>query len=194
MIPIPRRLKPTLVLALLALSAAVPVARAQFDAGPLANWADLATWARYDEASKRTEMGLGLIPTGPFGSMRLSFEARLDGRRPSQPATGVALRLAPTPLLNPNTLRSAVLRFEIDERKKERVVFDLSSRLVSLDATPGSHISSASALMTIEELERLAVAETIKADIMGIAVEFGAVQIRAIKDYTDRVMLRTRAR
>lgn len=164
--------------------------RAQFDAGSLASWKDLDVWTRYDETSRQTEMGLGLIPSGPFGSMRLSFESKLEGRRPSKPATSVTVRIAPTALLNPNTIRAAVLRFEVDEKKKERIVIDLSPQLVSLDATPGSYISSASVLVTMDELNRLAIAETIKADVMGIAVEFNAAQIRALKAYAGRVGLR----
>jgi hypothetical protein len=183
-------LRGVLVLAML-MAGAAP-AYAQFDAGPLANWVDLATWTRYDETSRMTEMGLGLIPTGPFGTMRVSLEARLDGRRPSKPPTTISLRLAPPAMLSPNQVRSTTLRFEVDEKRKDRIVFELSDRVVSLDATPGSYVSSANAALTIEEFERLARAETLKADVLGIVVEFSAAQLKALRTYADRVMLRAR--
>jgi hypothetical protein len=186
------RLRALLVAAVLFV-AATP-AYAQIDAGILANWADLATWTQYDETSRMTEIGLGLIPAGPTGTMRLSFEAKLDGRRPTKPPGRVGLRLAAPPLLNPAQVRSTTLRFEVDEKRQDRIAFEMSDRVLSLEATPGSYVSSASAFLTIDEFERLARAETVKADVLGIAVEFSAAQLKALRAYADKVMLRTRGR
>ncbi|MEZ5317387.1 MAG: hypothetical protein R2752_08320 [Vicinamibacterales bacterium] len=165
---------------------------AQIDAGPLVNWADMTTWTQYNEGTRQTEMGLGLIPSGMGGTMRVSFEASLAGRRPTKAPTRVMMRLIPPPFLNPNTVRSSTARFEIDENKENRVVIDASDRVVSLDPQVGAYSTSVSVAMTIEEFERLASAETIKADLLGFAVEFSPAQIKALKAFADKVMLRTR--
>jgi hypothetical protein len=176
----------------IALFGAAAPARAQFDAGMLAAWKDLDTWTTYHEDRKVTELGLGLIATGPQGTMRISFEAMLPGRRPTEPPPRVTLRMAPPAMQNPNVLRSTVLTFDLDERLKERVQYDLSDRVVSLDGTPGSSVTTATASMTIDEFVRFATSQTAKAVVLGIPVEFSAAQLKALRTYADRVMLRVR--
>ena len=79
-------------IALLA-SAGVPAAAgdaagSQIGAGFSSRWADGETWTRYHEHIDRTEVGLGLVPSGKGGTALISFAAQWigphAGRRPQR--------------------------------------------------------------------------------------------------------------
>ena len=63
-------------------AAAGDAAGSQIGAGFSSRWADGETWTRYHEHIDRTEVGLGLVPSGKGGTALISFAAQWTGRMP----------------------------------------------------------------------------------------------------------------
>jgi hypothetical protein len=173
-------------LLLTGLSSRMPVA-AQQPAGLLASWGDLETWSRYDERRNESEVGLGLQPTGKMGPMLLSFSAKFPGKVGIKPPDGIVAQVGVTPSINPNVLRTPTLVFLLDAKTPRASTLDVSQRM-SVDAPgPGAVVTNGRATLSPEEFLKLIGATTLHAEILGLQVEIRRDQLRAMRDFAERL-------
>ena len=157
--------------------------------GVQANWHDLETWSHYLEDTKQSELGLGLQPGGPAGSMLIAFLGRLSTRTPQAAASEVRIQVAANALSNPNLIRRATLTFLADAATDDRTPFDLSSRLIVDDPTPGGNVQNGIATMSPADFVRLGQSKTLTGNIFGFDVVFAREQIVAMKMFADTLHL-----
>ena len=171
---------------------AFDTAAGQQPAGMLASWGDLETWSRHDERANETEVGLGLQLQGPTGPMLLSFSTRFPGKVAIKAPESIVAQVGVTPTINPNVLRTPTLVFLLNAKTKTASTMDVSQRM-SVDAPgPGAVVSNGRASMSPEELLRLIGATTLHARILGIEVEFRRDQLRSLRDFAERLQIRTK--
>lgn len=187
-----RRMRSAAVIAVLVLAGSWS-AGARLDArqgltGVQANWGDLETWSHYIEDARQNELGLGLQPAGPDGRMLIAFLGRLAVRNPRPPAE-VRVQVAASALGNPNLVRRATLTFLADGATDRRQTFDLSSRLIVDDPTPGGNLQNGVATMPAADFIRLAEAETLSANIFGFAVNFTSAELAAMREFAESLHL-----
>jgi hypothetical protein len=167
---------------------------AQQPAGMLASWGDMETWSRHDERADEGEAGLGLQLQGPTGTMLLSFSARFPGKVALRPPDSVVAQAAVTPSANPNVLRTPTLVFLLNVKTPQAATMDVSQRM-SVDAPgPGQVVSNGRASISPEEYLRLVGATTLHAKILGLDVEFRRDQLRAMRDFGERIHIRPKAK
>ena len=152
-----------------------------------ANWKDGETWSRYIEATRESEIGLGLHPTGPSGTMLLAFFARWDGRTAKGAPKEIFAQAAIPPLLNPTVLRTASLSFVVNPGKKEMAVFDISGRLLVNDNSPGGIVSSGVGRVEPKEMAAIAQATALTGNVFNIEVEFSQAQRQAIRTFGQKI-------
>lgn len=166
----------------------------QQPAGMLASWGDLETWSRHDERTDEGEAGLGLQLQGPTGTMLLSFSARFPGKVALRAPDSVVIQAAVTPSANPNVLRTPTLVFLLDVKTPRAATMDVSQRM-SVDAPgPGQVVSNGRASISPEEYLRLVGATTLHAKVLGLDVEFRREQLRAMRDFGERLHIRPKGK
>jgi len=153
--------------------------------GVQANWRDLEPWTRYLEPTKQNELGLGLQPSGTL----LAFLGRLSAASPRVPPREIRVQIAIGPLLNPNLVRRSTLTLLVDADTDTRTSFDLSSRLVVDDSTPGGNLQNGITTMSADDFARLARARTITGNVFGFDVTFTRDQIAAIKAFAGKLQI-----
>ena len=178
-----------------ALLALVPAGHAQALKPVRAEWRDLETWGRYLEASRETELGVGLQVAGPQGTMLVGFTGRLDIRNATAPPSEVTVQLGTGHSSNPNVVRrpTAVLRLDekIDDRKLQ---LDLTPRLIVDNPSPGgpgSIVENGVATIRAVDFIRLCNAETLTGNAFGFELVFRPDHIAAIRELGVRLNLVT---
>lgn len=177
----------TAVVTLVTAVAVSPVAAQQL-MGLRAEWGDLQTWTTEIGNTREQEVGLGLHLSGSSGGTLLAFIARVDTRRPNEPPTEIVAQVAIASLTNPNTVRQPTLAFVIDPGG-EASSLDLTGRLVVDDSTPGGSVQNGVAVFPAEDFISLASAEVIEGEVLGFDAELRPDQIRAIRDFAERLHL-----
>lgn len=180
------------VVAAVASGAAVIVA--QQTAGMHVSWADLETWSRFDERADESEVGLGLQLQGPQGPMLLSFTSRFPGKVALRAPESVVAFVSVTPTVNPNVLRKPTLMFVLEPKTPRSVTIDVSQRMSVDRPGPGQIVSNGRASMSPEEFLRLIGAPTLHAEVLGFNVEFRRDQIRAMRDFGERINIRPKGK
>ena len=165
---------------------------AQQPAGMLASWGDLETWSRYDERRNESEVGLGLQPQGKMGPMLLSFSATFPGKIAVKAPNAVVAQVAVTPGVNPNVLRTPTLVFLLDAKTPRAVTLDVSQRMNVDNPGPGAVVTTGRASLSPEEYSKLLSAATLHAEILGLQVEIRRDQLRAMRDFAERLHIRTK--
>jgi hypothetical protein len=182
------------VLGLVTFAGVVRSVAAQQAAGMLASWGDMETWSRHDERADESETGLGLQLHGKTGTMLLSFAARYPGKVAMRAPDAVVTQVAVTPSTNPNVLRTPTLVFLIDVKTPRAATMDLSQRMNVDSPGPGQIVSNGRASMSPEEFLRLIGATTLHAKVLGFDVEFRREQLRAMRDFGERVGIRPKGK
>src|SRR5688572_11263367 len=131
-----------------------------------AEWNDLARWSNYDEGSRETELGLGLVVPGPQGETRVAFTGRVSVRAPTVPPRQIGVQVGIGKFTNPYVMRRPSLVFTLDGGERNAAKFDLSDRLNVDDPTPGGSIENATAMFPVADFVRLATAKKIVADVL----------------------------
>ena len=173
-------------------SARVPTAAerppgSQIGAGLSSQATDGETWTRYLENINRTEVGLGLVPTGKGGTALISFAAQWTGRTSVGAPTEILVFVAPPATINPNLRRTAGLVLVLDVKSPRRAVFDWTKRLAVDQPGPGGQPTSGIAKINQAELARLGRATTLSATIFAIDVEFNTEQRLALRKFAQKI-------
>jgi len=184
-----RRVLSGLVIVVLAMGAAARMGARQISAGMLSTMKDLDTWTTYHDDSRQTERGLGFVLGGKGGQMRLSFVAMLEGRFPKTAPTAIRVQASADPMANPNTLRNSTLTFFVDAKTEKPFVLDLSSRLTSDNPAPGAMVLDSIAQITADEFAKVAWAESIRANVFMVDVQFRPDQLRALQKFSDSIFI-----
>jgi len=153
-------------------------------------WQDLETWSRRIESSSQSEVGLGLVLSGPSGTVSLAFAARTDAAVSSSPRRTLQVLTAVGPLMNPNVVRRPSLMFRAALGGGRQIVFDLSNQLVVDDPSPGAYVRSGIAPMSTDQFSQLLDADTIDATVLGSDVVFRPNQIDAMRRLAERLQLK----
>lgn len=180
----------TVVMAAVSPSGAAVAVSAQQPAGMLSNWGDLETWSRYDERRDESEVGLGLQPMGKMGPMLLSFSATFPGKVALKAPADVMAQVAVTPSVNPNVLRTPTLVFLLEPKTPRASRLDVSQRMNVDRPGPGQPVTTGRASITPEEFLKLVGATTLHAEILGLQVEIRRDQLRAMRDFGERIHIR----
>ena len=185
-----------LVVGVLAVTVAISnssLSAAQLAWGGLrAEWADLSTWERPDEASREIEHGLGLVLQSQTGLIKVAFLGRMSTREPSRRPTSIKVQVGTGSFGNPNDTRAPMLSFTADPGTEKAVKVDLGSRLTTDSAVGGSvgnGIANGMATMPSGDLVKLSKANHLVAKVLGYDVEFRDDQILALRTYLTRLKL-----
>jgi hypothetical protein len=158
----------------------------QLDAGSAAAWGDGEIRSRYSEATGETEILLGLLPSGPHGTLTLVLSARLPHVQGEPPAT-MQVRADAGLRVNPNVIRRPVLVFVLDPGSERSITVDLSDRLRLAEVGPGAAIDNGIATMSLVEFIQLLRAETVTGQILGLDVSLTLKQRQALREFGDRI-------
>jgi len=163
----------------------------QIEAGDLARWDDLSTWVIPNRETQQTEIGMGLVLSGPAGAMRLAFFVTQPTRGRAAEPTSVGFRVASSLRMNPNLLRTPTLTFlakvRNDEDELEEVELDLTSAIRVDNPAAGAAVTSGVGQMPPEAFKTLARAEELTGTILGAPVDFRDDQREAIQAFRDKV-------
>jgi hypothetical protein len=154
-----------------------------------AEWGDLETWTHYIQDSRQNELGLGLQAAGPTGTSFVAFTGRLSIRNPTEPPREIGVQIAAGKLSNPNVVRRPSLVFLVNAGETDAFRLDLSERLNVDDPTPGGSAENGVAMMRAADFVRLSSATTLTADVLGFEAEWRDDQIRAMRDFAERLHL-----
>jgi len=169
----------------------------QIPAGILGNVNDLEKWSRYYDDTRETEFGLGLIPRGGGSTLRLTFDARLEGRFPSRAPKLVVLHAIVGAQTNPNVNRTPKLTFEMDTTKKDEAgtpvmtttKLDLTSRSLPDRPAPGAMPEDLMVRLTVDEFATMAQADAIRINAFGFSLRLNDQQIEALHEYGKRIFV-----
>jgi len=176
----------SLVLVVLSVWVAASVsAGAQRLAMMRAEWNDLARWSTYDEGSRETELGLGLVVPGPQGETRVAFTGRLSVRAPKVPPRQIGVQVGLGKFTNPYVVRRPSLVFAVDAGERSATKIDLSERLNVDDPTPGGSVENATAMFPVADFVRLASAKKVVADVLGFESQLRDDQIAAVRRFAE---------
>jgi hypothetical protein len=156
-----------------------------------AEWADLQTWATDIGNTRERELGLGLQLSGSSGATMLAFMGRVNLRAPNVPPREVVAQIAVGSLSNPNVVRRPVLAFVINPNGEKTSQLDLSSMLTVDDSTPGGSAQNGVAVFAAADFVRLVEADTLSANVFGFDADLRTDQIKAMKDFAERLHLAT---
>lgn len=182
------RMLRSLAVVALAVAAVTPRLVAQSATGFVATWNDRETWTHPTSDGRATEVGLGLQPNGPDGTMPIAFLVRYEGRLTAPPGD-VLVQVAVSPGISPNVLHTPTLTFVVGKKSGDPDELNWSSKLTVDQPGPGSNIQSGVAHVPAAEFQKLLAAETLSADILGVRVQFRIPQIDAIRAFAVRVKL-----
>jgi hypothetical protein len=176
-----------------ALLALMPVSHAQTLKPLRAEWRDLETWGRYLEASRETEVGVGLQVAGPQGTMLVGFTGRLDIRNATAPPSEVTIQIGTAHSSNPNVVRRPTAVLRLDEKIADRkLVLDLTPRLIVDNPSPGGPgaiVENGVATIRAADFVRLCSAETLTGEAFGFELVFRPDHVAAIHDLGVRLNL-----
>ncbi|HUL72148.1 MAG TPA: hypothetical protein VLT86_03555 [Vicinamibacterales bacterium] len=161
----------------------------QISAGMLSTMKDLDTWTTYHDDTRQTERGLGVVVSGKGGTMRMSFVAMLEGRFPKTAPRSIRVQASADPLANPNTLRTPTLTLFVDAKAEKPFVLDLGSRMTVDNPAAGAMVLDSVAQITAEEFARVAWAESIRANVFMVDVEFRPDQLKALQKFSDSIFI-----
>lgn len=153
-----------------------------------AKWRDGEIRSQAIPSTGETEISLGLLPSGPRGTLTLVLSARVRQRVPAEPPASVHLFVGAGLNVNPNAIRRPVLRFVLDANSPKSVTIDASDRLGILDLDPSSSLDNVSAAITFVEFVQLLRADVITAEILGLNVSLTRKQRDALRDFGMRVI------
>ncbi len=157
---------------------------------PVVGWKDLETWTHEVGSEPDTEIGLGLVVTGPEGSVSVSFAVTRLRRSPGAPPADVMLTLIPG--FEPNRVRWSNLSFRVTGRDKKQTTIDGSARLTTYPPGPfgpGDAPVNARARLTPGEFLQLADAQTVSVSALGISAPLRSDQVKALQAFADRAGL-----
>jgi hypothetical protein len=160
--------------------------------GLRAEWTDLSTWERPDEANREVEHGLGLVLQSETGLIKLAFLGRMSTREPSRRPTSIKVQVGTGTFGNPNDVRAPVLSFTADPGTDKMLKVDLGSRLTTdsaVGASVGNGIANGMATMPSGDLVKLSKAKALVGRVLGYDVEFREDQILALREYLTRLKL-----
>jgi hypothetical protein len=177
-----------LALAVTALTTAAPPLGAQSATGFVATWNDREIWTHATPDGRATEVGVGLQPTGPEGTMPIAFLVRYEGRL-TAPPTDVIVQVAVSPGISPNVLHTPTLTFLVGKKSGEPAELNWSSKLLVDQPGPGANIQSGVAHVQPAEFQKLLTADALGANLLGIQVQFRIPQLDALRAFATRVML-----
>lgn len=163
-----------------------PRVSGQVLAGLRAEWADLATWTRALE-NREVEHGLGLHLSGPSGQTLMAFTGVLSARDPNLPPKELGIQVSTGRMTNPNLMRIPRLEIVADAGAPNAKSFELTSRLIVDNSSPGAIISDGVARIASADFARLAAAKSIKGNILGFDFTLRADQVAALKAFAVRV-------
>lgn len=175
----------------LALAVAVfgpPRLRAQSATGFVATWSDGDTWSRPAPDGRATEVGVGLQPTGPDGTMPIAFVVRYEGRLTAAP-NDVIVEVAVSPGISPNVLHTPTLTFSVGKKSGEPTQLNWSPKLIVDQPGAGANIQSGVAHVSGGDFQKLLPAAALSGNILGIPVQFRVSQIDAMRSFATRVLL-----
>jgi hypothetical protein len=158
------------------------------DAGLLAVWKDGEIRSHQIGATRETEVFLGLLPSGPYGTVTLVLSARLPRRPQGEPPGSLQVRAAVGMRVNPNVIRKPVLMFVLDAGSKQAITLDLSERLRGREIEPGTAIDNAIATMSLVEFIQLLRAESVTGQILGLDFSLTSKQRQALREFGDRIL------
>lgn len=153
-----------------------------------ANWRDGQIRTEVISGTRETEISLGLLPSGQYGTLTLVFSARLPKSASAEPPGTVQIRIGAGLNVNPNAVRRLVLRFILDPKTSQATTIDASDRLRILDLDPSASLDNASAVITLVEFIQLLRADVITGQILGLDVSLTSKQREALRDFGTRVL------
>lgn len=184
----PRRFLVLSLLIGLAATASAAMAPSQIEAGSLATWSDLSTWSRPSSTAGQTEVGLGLVVTGPSGAMRLAFYVERPTQGRATTLRDIGVRAAAGVVMSPNLIRTPTLTFTSVGADDKKQVIDVSSRMAVDNPAPGAAVTSGVARMIVADFRVLAASVELQAQVFGAEVALREDQIEAIRAFRDRVL------
>jgi hypothetical protein len=174
--------------AMLAATTGLAATNAQVLAGLRSEWADLSTWSRALE-NRDIEHGLGLHANGAAGQTMIAFMGIVSSRNPTAPPRELSVQVSTGRMTNPNLMRAARLTLVADEGTPNAKTIDLSSRLTVDNPAPGMIITDGIGRISADEFARLAIAKSIKGNILGFDFTLRADQVAAIKAHAVRLKI-----
>jgi len=153
-----------------------------------ANWHDGEIRAEVISSTRETDISLGLLPSGPYGTFTLVFSARLPQSISPEPPGTIQVRIGAGLNVNPNAIRRLVLRFVLDPTSPQVTTIDASDRLRVLDVDPSASRDNALAVITLVEFIQLLRADVITGQILGLDFSFTPKQREALRDFGMRVL------
>jgi hypothetical protein len=153
-----------------------------------ARWRDGEIRSEYIAAARETELSLGLLPVGQYGTLTLVLSARSQQRAPAEPPDTLRVRVGAGLNVNPNAIRRRVLRFVLDARTERTTTIDASDRLRVLDLDPAASLDNASATISLVEFIQLLRADVITGQILGLDFSLTSKQREALRDFGMRVL------
>jgi hypothetical protein len=167
------------------------VGSAQIPSGILGGNKDLETWTRDVGSGPDTEHGLGLQLKGPMGTVNASFTAtilrsELRGTLPRY----VDVTMSPSFDVDPNRTLTLNLEFVLTDKDKKQTTIVASDRMKAYPPGPygpGARPVGASATLTPEEFIRIAQAQSLRATVVGMPVQFRPDQLKALLTLARRV-------
>jgi hypothetical protein len=179
------RVARSLVFVGLAAVALAPRMHAQSATGFVATWNDTETWTRPAADGRATDVGVGLQPTGPEGTVPIAF---VQGKLTAAPSE-VLVQVAVSPGISPNVLHTPTLTFTVGRKTGKPAEINWSPKLIVDQPGPGANIQSGVAHIPASDFQKLLNADALGANLLGIQVQFRIPQIDAIRAFATRVML-----
>ena len=164
--------------------AAAVVVSAQIPAGSLGGYQDLETWTREVGSVPDTEFGLGLQLKGPTGIVNTAFAAVILRRElRGTPPKFVSVTMSPSYATNPQKTLDLNLSFVLTGKDKKQTTIDASDRITAYPPgpyAPGTKAIGANSTLTADEFIKIAQAQSLRATVVGVPVQFRPDQLKAV--------------
>lgn len=157
-----------------------------------AKWRDGEIRTEVTPSTGETNISLGLLPSGPHGTLTLVLSARLERRVPPEPPGTLQVLMGAGLNVNPNAIRRPVLRFVLNPESPETTIIDASDRVRVLDPDPSSSLDNVSATITLVEFIQLLRADAIAGQILGLDVSFTPQERNALREFGLQVLRQAR--
>jgi hypothetical protein len=172
---------------------AAAVVSAQIPAGSLGGYKDLETWTREVGSVPDTEYGLGLQLKGPTGIVNAAFAAVILKRemRGTKPKF-VEVTMSPSHTVDPHRTLDLSLVFVLTGKDKKQKTVQISDRIKAYPPgpyAPGTSAYGATAILTAEEFTQIAQAQSLRATVVGVQVQFRPDQLKAVQTLAQKVGL-----
>lgn len=153
-----------------------------------ARWRDGEIRAEKISGTAETEISLGLLPVGPYGTLTVVLTARVQQGPVAEPPGSLQVLMGAGLNVNPNAIRRPILRFVLDPQGPRTTTLDASDRLRILDLDPSASLDNASATITLVEFIQILRADVITGQVLGLDVSFTPKQRDALQAFGMRVL------